>query len=76
MNIVNVESLKKFSQDDLNNETETIHDTDNNDDDKIVVGVLLPRHLEGNNDVVAKEHGVGFNLQFLCTIDYYYYMNY
>ena len=50
MNVVNVESLKKAG--DINNET--IHDND----DKIVVGVLLPRQLEANNDVVAKEHGV------------------
>ena len=50
VNVVNVESLKKAG--DINNET--IHDND----DKIVVGVLLPRQLEANNDVVAKEHGV------------------
>ena len=50
MNVVNVESLKKAG--DIDNET--IHDND----DKIVVGVLLPRQLEANNDVVAKEHGV------------------
>ena len=47
---MNVESLKKTDQGD----NETSHDND----DKIVVGVLLPRHLEANNDVVAKEHGV------------------
>ena len=52
MNVVNVESLKKTDQGD--NENDTSHDND----DKIVVGVLLPRHLEANNDVVAKEHGV------------------
>ena len=52
MNVVSVESLKKADQDDLDNET--LHDND----DKIVVGVLLPRQLEANNDVVAKEHGV------------------
>lgn len=50
VNVVNVESLKKAG--DIDNET--IHDND----DKIVVGVLLPRQLEANNDVVAKEHGV------------------
>ena len=50
MNVVNVESLKKTDQDD----TDTVHD---DTDQKIVIGVLLPRK-NAQGDVVAKEQGV------------------